>query len=75
MNFKSSITCLAMEDLYKYLRNVLGDTADLIALDRELSIRQGKILLDKPTQEQANREIKIGNVTMQDRIKSSLFDL
>src|SRR5260221_12808136 len=51
-----------MEEFYKYLKPVLGNAADLLALERELKIRQGNILLDGPTREEANGQITIGKV-------------
>jgi hypothetical protein len=52
-----------MEDLYKYLKPVIGNAADLLALERELKIQKGEILLEPPSEEQASGEIKIGKVS------------
>jgi DNA helicase HerA-like ATPase len=54
-----------MEDLYKYLKPVIGDTADILALERELRINKGEILL-----EAATAEIKVGKVLF----KKELYD-
>lgn len=54
-----------MNDIYKYLRSVLGEDADLIALDRELRKHKGEILLDKPDREKINGKIRIGTITHQ----------
>lgn len=51
-----------MDDLYKYLKPVLGESADLLALERELRIRKGQVLLQSPSKEQAQGEITIGKV-------------
>lgn len=51
-----------MQDLYKYLKSVIGETADLLALERELRIQKGEIILDIPSKEQSNGDIKIGKV-------------
>ena len=56
-----------MEDLYRYLRALIGDTADLLGLERELNIRTGKIILDPPTSEEASGEIAIGKVCYGER--------
>ena len=51
-----------MDDLYFRLRSVLGSTADLLALDRELRIQKGEIILDAPSRDKSEREITIGKV-------------
>jgi hypothetical protein len=56
-----------MEDLYKYLKPVIGDAADLLALERELQIKRGQILLDVPTKQESEREIKVGKVAQGER--------
>ena len=55
-----------MDDIYRYLKPVLGDAADFIALDRELKLKKGKILLSTPSQDDVKGEIKIGKVIHSD---------
>ena len=56
-----------MEDIYRYLKPVVGDTSDLLALHRELSIRDGKILLDPPEKDKSDGDNRIAQVSYGDK--------
>lgn len=56
-----------MEDLYKYLKPIIGTTADLLALDRELKTRNGEILLEQPSKEESEREIRVGKISQNNK--------